>query len=375
MSTVYLQKATKPEYVYGLLELMNPIISKSHVFIKPNIVAPFGPLSGIVTDPELVRWVIEYFRQRGIQRITIGEIPGLGVNVEQAFRVSGFRKLADETGVDLVDLSMQEVVHLPWAYGTIQIPKIAMESYYVNMPKLKTHVNTTVTLGLKNQKGLISADIKKLVHREGLHRPLVDIAKVVRPNLNIIDGIIGLQGDGPCSSGKKIRSNVLIASSDILAADVVGCRVMGIDPLDVEHIKLAAEAGIGSVDPVIYGERIQNVEVSFKRANELFRRIFNFTVWRNTRACSMCGSQISSAVKQIAVSPRLAITFGPKFAYRFLFAGINVVYGRDASVPMNNSGIICLGMCTKELAKKHGYVWVNGCPPQAKDIVDGFQRL
>ncbi len=375
MSIVYLQKTTRPEQIINLLERIGPHINRDRVFIKPNIVAPFGPLSGIVTDPELVRGLIEYLRHKGIKKITIGEAPGLGVNAEEAFRVSGFRRIADETGVDLLDLTRQDVLHLPWKRDGIAIPKIVFESYYINIPKLKTHVNTTVTLGLKNQKGLITARFKKLMHSEGLHGPLVDLARAVKPDLTIIDGIIGLQGDGPCSQGRKIRSNVLVASSDVLAADVVGCRVMGIDPLEVEHIRMAAEAGIGEIEPEVRGEKIENVRINFKRANEKYRRIFKFRNWRNPRACSMCGSNLSMAIRKIAMEPRLAVTIGPKFAYRFLISGIDVLSGRDASIPDDRGKVLCLGKCTKELAEKNRFVWVNGCPPLAKDIVDGFRRL
>ena len=375
MSKVYLQQATKPENIHVLLERMKPDISNGRVLIKPNIVAPFDPSTGIVTHPDVVRGFIEYFRSRGIRDITIGETPGLGVNVEMAFRVSGFRKLAEEMNIDLVDLNNEEVVDLPWAWGSIKIPKIVTESFYVNISKLKTHVNTTVSLGLKNQKGLIATDLKKLMHREGLHSPIVDLAGVVRPNLSIIDGIIGIQGDGPCGQGEKIKSNVLIASSDILAADAVGCRVMGIDPIDVEHIRLASEAGIGEINPEICGDELEKVRIIFKRANEKCRRIFQYTVWRNPQACSMCGSNLSAAIRRIATTPRLAITIGPKFAYRFLLGGINVLSGRCASVPVRPNGIICLGKCTKELAAKHHFEWVTGCPPEEKDIINGFRRL
>lgn len=375
MSIAYLQKATKPEELRSLLDRLNPTVSKSQVFIKPNIVAPFGPSSGVVTDPELVRELILYFRRRGINQITIGEAPGLGVNAEQAFEVSGFRKLADETGVNLIDLTQQEVVRLPWNHGKISIPKIVMESYYVNVPKLKTHVNTTVTLGIKNQKGLIGDGFKKLMHKEGLHAPLVDLARVVRPELTIIDGIIGLEGDGPCSDGQKIQSNVLIASSDVVAADAAGCRVMGIDPSMVEHIRLAAEAGIGEINPDISGEELANVRIAFKRANESFRRYFRFTDWRNSRACSMCGAGLSMAVRRIATEPRLAVTVGPKFAYQFLLSGIDILSGQEAAIPAKPTNILCLGRCTKELADKHRCVWVDGCPPTVADIVEGFRKL
>lgn len=375
MSIVYVQKATRPEQIIDLLERIDPDISGDRVFIKPNIVAPCGPSSGIVTDPELVRGLIEYLKRKGIQKITIGEAPGLGVNVERAFSVSGFMRLAEETGVDLVDLTREEVVHLPWSRGGFPIPKIVLESYYINIPKLKTHVNTTVTLGLKNQKGLIASGLKKLMHMEGLHRPLVDLANVIKPALTIIDGIIGLQGDGPGSQGQKIISNVLIVSSDMLAADAVGCRVMGIDPLDVEHIRMAAEAGIGTIEPEVFGDTVQDVRINFKRANEKFRRLFKFTDWRNPRACSMCGAQLSAAIRQIAMTPRLALTIGPKFAYRFLLSGIDILSGRDATIPEKPTSIVCMGKCTKELAEKHRYVWVKGCPPTAADIIDGFRRL
>jgi len=375
MSVVHLHKATHTKDIRQVLDKIDLQIDSDHVFIKPNIVIPTKPSSGVITDPALVQGLIDYLRNRGIQRITIGESPGLLVDVKEAFRVSGFEKLSKENSIELLDLSKVEVVELKWPFGKLTIPRIALDAYYINVAKLKTHMNTTVTLGLKNQKGLISDNLKKLIHLEGLHQPIVELAKAVKPNLTIIDGIVGIEGDGPLLSGKKISSNVIILSNDVVAADAIACKVMGINPLDVEHLRLAHQAGIGIIDPQIEGEDVSDVMMSFKRANETRRQIFKLTNWRNPRACSMCGDCFSTAMKQIITTPRLVISTAPKLAYGVLFEGIDIVSGHNATIPSKHGKILCLGRCTRQIAEENGFVWVEGCPPLANDIVDGIRRL
>jgi uncharacterized protein (DUF362 family) len=375
MSIVHIQKTANPRDISGLLERINPTIDSNHVFIKPNIFGPAKPSSAAVTDPVLVRGLIEYLRRRGIGRITIGEAPALLVDAEEAFRVSGYRKMAEECEVALVNLNVEETVQVPWALGRLQIPKVMVGAYYINAAKLKTHTNTTVSLGLKNQKGLIKDGFKRLIHLEGLHMPLVDLAKAVRPNLTIIDGVVGLEGDGPGSTGLRVRTGVLIVSQDVVAADAVGCRVMGIDPYQVQHIRLAAEAGLGSIDPEVEGNQISEVMHSFKRANEQYKRTLRFTYWRNPHACCMCGAGMMEAAKTVATNPRSVVTCGPKLAYGVLLGGIDVISGREAIIPEKHGKVICLGRCTEDFASRHGFVWVEGCPPQAKDIAEGFRKL
>ncbi len=375
MSKVYLQKTRNHDDLYRLLNEVSPHVDSRRVFIKPNIVVAAHPKTAIVSNPSLARVVIDYFSRRGITDIVIGEAPGLLVDAEQAFEVSGFRKLARDYSITLLDLNQEKTIAYPWKYGKLRVPEIITESYYINMAKLKTHMNTTVTLGLKNQKGLLKAGYKKFIHKEGLHAPIAEIAKAITPNLTIIDGIGGVEGDGPLYSGHSIESDILIVSEDIVAADAVACRVMGIDPLQVEHIRLAAEADVGTIDPEVEGPPIDEVRLNFQRANEQYYRRFRFTNWRDPYACSMCGQGLEAAVKQIMSSPQKALRYGPKLAYYVLIGRLDIVSGRHATVPERHGKIICLGKCTKELAQTHNLIWIKGCPPQPEDVLEAFAKL
>jgi uncharacterized protein (DUF362 family) len=361
------------EYIRKLLEPLPHEFSGKRVFIKPNIVVPAKPNTGIVVDPRVVGAFIDFLREQNVKEIMVGEGPGLGVRTEEAFEVSGFTQLAKEKNVQLIDLNKVERVEVPWRYGKISVPKVVLNSYYVNICKIKTHIQTTVSLAIKNQKGLILPSDKKRFHQLGLHEPLARFLEVIKPQLILVDGIIAIEGDGPLFSGRKKKLNLLLAGDDIVAVDAICCKIMGIDPSLVRHIQLASEIGMGTLKPKIYGVTLEEVKTSFQRANEEhwhFMRIYN---WRNPYACSMCVDSIRDALKIAKKKPKYWITIWPKIIVYATVKGLNFVTGRNAKIPPRRGHVICLGECTKDFAKKYGFCFVSGCPPKPEDILSALE--
>ncbi|MCL5037522.1 MAG: DUF362 domain-containing protein [Chloroflexi bacterium] len=370
MSTAHILKMKNPSALHGHLISIMPAIEGRDVLIKPNLVVPADPKTGIVTDPEMVKAVIRAAREKGAGKIVVGESPGINVNFDEAITESGLKKAMKEENVEIVNLRDAGMREVDWEFGKIRLPVIAFNSYYINMTRMKTHMNTTVTLGLKNQKGLLTDADKRRFHAEwGLQSPIAQLALLIKPDLTIIDGIIAIEGDGPLYSGMPFEFGIVVVSDDVLAADVTAARAMGFDPEKITHIRIAKDLGIGDFDPEIKGEQLSSVRREFIPADEEKKKIFKLINWRNYHACSMCGESLGMTIHVMMKKPWLLLRYGPKLAYRVLVSGINFISGRHANVPECSGKVVCLGRCTRDIADEYELEWVPGCPPAPEEIL------
>ena len=123
-------------------------------------------------------------RDRGFDSIAIADGPSINRPVEEVFVNSGMRALAARLGVELIDLNQATRRPIAWAYGEIGMPEVILDAdYYVNVPKMKTHVRCGVTLSLKNQQGICDYDEKRNNHKRGVDEPLGALGKVLKPDL------------------------------------------------------------------------------------------------------------------------------------------------------------------------------------------------
>src|SRR5262245_57149903 len=200
----------------SLESLRFDLAGRRSAFLKPNIVRPAKPDTAMVTHPRVVEAVINVLRRRGVTDIRVGEASSVGVDVERAFDVSGFRAMSRRLGVPLLNLNDVERREMRWMFGRLRLPAVALESdLYINMAKLKTHFHTTVTLGVKNQKGLLLPEDKQFDHLEvRLHPALAEYARLARPHLTVVDGIVGMEGDGP-TQGTPKKSGIFACGDDI----------------------------------------------------------------------------------------------------------------------------------------------------------------
>ena len=132
---------------------------------------------------------------------------------------------------------------------------------------MKTHKETAVTLGMKNMFGLLPEKRKIEFHLLGISKVIVDINAVLRPKLTVIDGFYALEGPGPIG-GNPVKMNLIIAGQDPVATDATACRIMGIDPYQVYHIRKAYKKGFGEINSAkidVVGERIETVKRKFRR--------------------------------------------------------------------------------------------------------------
>jgi len=225
--------------------------SGQRVALKPNILMGASPESCITTHPAVMSATAELVRETGAHPFIV-DSPGSGIpnsisSVRQAYRKCGFADL----GIPLNENLEYVFISAPQARITkrIEILKALLDAdVIINMPKVKTHGFMVLTCAVKNMFGAIPGLLKvgyhsKLSTPERFGGMLLDILEVVRPTLNIIDGVQGMEGDGP--SGGQIKSlGVLAAAPDAIIADFVICHLIGFDTGMIPYMAMAQKEGL-----------------------------------------------------------------------------------------------------------------------------------
>jgi uncharacterized protein (DUF362 family) len=219
------------------------------VLLKPNLVE-FDPHGVINTHPALIAATIEAMRSLGAREVIVGEGSGHRRDNEYLLDASGLAYALKDTGARFVDLNHDAVRRVPLRSSYTRLPELYLSrtlldaDLLVSMPKLKTHHWAGVTLSMKNLFGIIPGALygwpKNVLHWNGIPHSILDInAALVIPRFNIVDGIVGMEGDGPIR-GEAKQSGVLVFGGDCVAVDATAARLMSIEP---DRIAYLAEAG------------------------------------------------------------------------------------------------------------------------------------
>ena len=217
------------------------------VLLKPNLLSARVPEDVVDTNPEVVRAVVRLVKGVGATPF-IGDSPGgYGKNIDEIFKKSGMRRIAEEEGVELVKFTSSRFV------GGIPISRHIFDSdRIISIPKFKTHSITVLTAAIKNMFGAVVGLYKAECHsrapkEEDFSRIIAKVYSSARPHLTIVDGIAAMEGDGP-SSGAIRKMNLVMAGEDAVAIDSCLAKIMGIEPLDVLVTKEAYETKLGEAD-------------------------------------------------------------------------------------------------------------------------------
>jgi len=350
--------------------------SRRTAFLKPNLVRPAKPESSTITHPDVVEAVVNVLRRRGMQDIRVGEASSVGVNVEESFDVSGYRALCRRLDVPLLNLNDVERREMRWMYGRLRLPKVALDAdLYINLPKMKTHFHTTVTLGVKNQKGLLLPEDKQFDHLEvRLHPALAEYARLARPHLTVVDGIVGQEGEGP-TQGTPKKVGVLAVGSDIYETDFAVARFMGVDPMKVAHLAYAVERSLlvlpagGAEALPVSGEAFRTHATAFKLPSHGPKKVKNFYSWKNDRTCAECEHAVEHAYQLALRHPKYWFTFLPKFARLVMFDRVDLIRGREATIPKDHGKLLLVGDCTKRLSEEYGVDYAKGCVPTPESVI------
>ena len=230
-----------------LLEFSLPVKGKS-VLLKPNLVG-LDPLGIMNTHPAVIAAARESFLRLGAAQVLIGDGPAMDRDTEAIVESVRLREYTSSLAGVFVDLNVDEVERVSFKTRAsrlkeLYLPKTALGvDFLVSMPKLKTHHWAGVTLSLKNMFGIVPGSCygwpKNVLHWAGIDRAILDINAAVRPDFAIVDGIWGMEGNGPIQGTPK-SCGVLILGDDPVAVDATCCRVMGLRPEEVKYLAQAA---------------------------------------------------------------------------------------------------------------------------------------
>lgn len=399
-SLVSIVKYKKPgESVRKAVELskgLDHLPNKARVFIKPNIVfwtkEVNFPKWGVITTSRVIEDMVVLLKERGIDDITIGEGMVLGrakdkATPAHAFESLGYNKLKERYGVKSFNTFDRPFEEVDFGDGVVlnMNGDILHSDFVVDVPAMKAHNQTVVSLGIKNLKGMIDVKSRKRCHNadpeKDLNFYIARLADKMPPMFTLLDGIFTLE-KGPAIDGRMKRSNVLVGSADFLSADLVGAKVLGYEPSQVPHLVNAAKNhhrpyDLSDVDVV--GETIEDVasfhKYDFPYAVDdeksipeglvkdgikgVFYRKFDLSM------CTYC-----SSINGLVISAIRSAWKGEPWDK------IEVLTGKKMEPTPGMNKTILLGKCMYQKHKNNPNIKemyaIKGCPPQTDEI---FKKL
>lgn len=339
----------------------------ARVVVKPNLTADTELWQkGIVTNPYTVEGIVRWAQAASPAEIVIAEATACGLDNKRAFRANGLEEVAARTGSRIVDLYDEEFIAVPVTNGMatkeIRVARRVVEAdFLINVPTMKTHVATGVSLCMKNLKGALPENEKRRSHFLGVNRFVADLNSIVKPHLSVIDATIAMEGDGPMQ-GEPVGLGLVIAGTDTVATDLVAMRVMGLDPWTLKCFDYARKQGIGvwrEEDITLTGLPIEEVRRPFRPASGPFPDLPGVTLV-DGGACPGCLDGARIALGRIGAAGLLD-----------KLPPVTIVVGENGEVRGAND--IIIGRCLKRhRGKKH---YVPGCPAQVFLIADELREM
>jgi uncharacterized protein (DUF362 family) len=345
-------------------------LAGARVLLKPNAGRCVPAGTGVVTAPAVVAAACDFLLGIGAD-VAIGEGTIVGVTPLECLEATGIAAIARSRSIPLVDLDTPKGrrVDIP---GGIVLSSLLLAGplsdfdAIVSIPVMKTHMHCRVSLGLKNMKGCLRGHEKVRLHQlpppeslpdeKPLNCAIADLARVLRPDVTLIDGSVGLEGLGP-SAGSPKPADLVVASTDVIAADAVAATLMGFDPHDIPHLRLAAD-GLACLDPdacdvspANWRDWIQPFEPPPSKLSVEFDGI----TLLDRESCSACLSTV------LMFLTRHYSDVGD-------YLPLSMAIGKGhLEVPPET---ICIGNCAaRAKAAGGGVTFIKGCPPVASDIL------
>lgn len=274
------------------------------VLVKPNLLSAAKPGQAVLTHPLVVRAAVEYILERDA-RPEVGDSQAIG-SFDRILRENGIDQALEGLPVTVREFRDSVPVDVGPPFGKIELAREVLTADAVlNLPKLKTHSQMAMTLGVKNLFGCVVGyrkaewHLRAGVDRDVFARLLVGIARTVRPAFTVMDGILAMEGEGPGKSGTPRALGILLAATDPFALDEAVCRIVGLPPEKLPTWRAGQEAGLPGEEVAIDGEtpevqgfRIPGAEpLLFGNAsmNSLVRRHLLQRPVCAPESCTLCG--------------------------------------------------------------------------------------
>ena len=258
--------------VFRIVEQHRLDVRGKRIVLKPNLVE-YDAHTAINTHPLVVHAAFEAFRKLGAASVAIAEGPGHRRGTLDLADAAGYFSTVPNFENLFTDLNADAV-----AKRAIRSPESKLESLYlpltvldcdllVSLPKMKTHHWAGATLAMKNLFGVVPGGVygwpKNVLHWAGIPECIVDLHHLFPRQFAIVDGIVGMEGNGPIQGTPK-AAGVLVAGSDVAAVDATCCRIMGLNPARIDYLRIArGEDNLGESAFEQLGEPIASVKTVF----------------------------------------------------------------------------------------------------------------
>lgn len=263
-SNVFIAKAR--EYSCGIREIIRrgmkelglcrQEVDGKKILLKPNLMEPHAQRGHITTHPYVVQATAEAFLSLGAAGVVIAEGSGNCHDAHYVLEESGLDDILTRERLPFFDCNNGPIYAVPnlgrlSCLENLWLPRLLLEiDMVVSVAKMKTHHWAGVTLSMKNLFGLMPGIIygwpKNVLHSVGIEPSILDITATVQPDFAIVDGIVGMEGDGPIL-GNPISSGVMVMGRSAVAVDATCCRIMGVDPERIGYLQ-AASNWLGVID-------------------------------------------------------------------------------------------------------------------------------
>lgn len=364
------------------LDFTESEIKGQTVLIHPNLVRPHRDRPASFTDPRVIIALAEIFKDCGAKHVSVGENPGFGFPSACAFEESGLTEAFRHMDVKIRHFDQEKWVTVEnpegRLYRKIKVASSVLETdLLINVPKLKTHMLTRVSLCIKNLLGIISDDDRQIYHRNDIADKVVDLNFVRSPDLNIIDGLWAMEGQAPFNGDTIKEYNWLIAGRHGAAVDAVTCQLIGLRPEEVPHVHLGCHRLLknwnGLSDVNITGSKLPDDLRVFKRPVLSSMAQFRNVNCIECGVCRGCLSAIRHSLDWLNASGELDAV-GP----------VTIVSGR--SVPNHTTletwegQLILFGNCASEFMffdpkRRQDFIFIPGCAPHVLDLAAQLRAL
>lgn len=331
--------------IFSSQKFLNRLNNLDSVLLKPNLLGPYSPEKGVTTHPEFIAALIEILKDYNI-KISLLDNPGGTVKYEKVLHDTGMEDLSKKYDIEILNSAISGIRKFRRFTSVRQLPvrrpdnprfnRGGMEGgadenieyiiskpvveceAIINLPKMKTHTLTLFTGAIKNCYGVVPGLAKSNYHRIAPNptefaKIVVDIYKIVKDKIvfNLMDGIVGMDGDGP-SSGDTKNFGVILGGTDAVALDFCASRMMGYNPKKIPTIKFAADQTQISLDDIrLIGDFsenfvLKNINIRKSKITNLIlnsfstplKNVFQKLFWAypayNPEKCTKCGICVKS---------------------------------------------------------------------------------
>lgn len=241
------------ESIFAACAAAQTLGAHSRVLLKPNLLAKHAPEAAVTTHPAVLRAVILSLQKRGVTHITVADSPGGVYNaaaMRAIYKVSGLADVCAETGATLYTgcLAAPRKTDGVRVHTLNLLEAVHEADCIINLPKLKTHVMTGMSCAVKNLFGTIPGLEKAELHMrfpepDAFGEMLVDVCECVKPQMHIVDGIIGMEGDGP-AGGSPRKAGLLLGGENPYAIDLFVCHLFSMSVARVPYLAAAVRRGL-----------------------------------------------------------------------------------------------------------------------------------